>query len=158
MYWAIQRAVYCIRWFSKGLRFGGQTDALESSACLRLPGHFISITRQFHDGTMGRIVVGKQESNSIPMNHGTKQGCVLAPTLFTLYLTNVLIILHQQIDDGVYIRSRSDRKLFNLARLRARTKTRTKLITELFFWRWHRTNSTLPGRNAENGQCLLRNN
>ena len=43
------------------------------------------------------------------------------------------IILHQQIDDCVFIRSRSDRKLFNLARLRARTKTRTKLITELLF-------------------------
>ena len=82
---------------------------------------------------MGRIVVGKQESSSIPMNHGTKQGCVLAPTLFTLYLTNVFIILHQQIDDSVNVRSRSDRKLFNIARLRARTKTRTKYITELLF-------------------------
>ena len=35
--------------------------------------------------------------------------------------------------EGVSIRSRSDGKLFNLAQLRARTKTRTKLITELDF-------------------------
>ena len=96
-------------------------------------GHFISIFRQFHDGTMGRVAVGKPESKSIPMNHGTKQGCVLALTLFTLFLTFVLTILHQQNDDGNYIRSRSDGKLFNLAQLGARTKTRTKLITENLF-------------------------
>lgn len=97
------------------------------------PDRFINIIRQFHEGTMGRVVVGKQESSSIQMNHGTKQGCVLAPTLFTLFLTIVLEILHQQVDDGIYIRTRSDGKLFNLARLRARTKTQTKLITELLF-------------------------
>ena len=97
------------------------------------PDHFISLTRQFHYGTIGRDVVGKQESNSIPMNHGTKQGCVLTQRLFMLFLTFLLTILHQQIDDGVYIRSRSDGNLSNLARLRARTKTRTKYITELLF-------------------------
>ena len=82
---------------------------------------------------MGRVVVGKKESNSIPMNHVTKQGCTLAPTLFTLLLTIVLTILHKQINEGVYIRSRSDGKLFNLARLRARTKARTELTTVLLY-------------------------
>ena len=97
------------------------------------PDHFISTISQIHDETMSRVDVGKQDSNSIPMNHGTKQGCMLVITLFTLFLTVVLIILHHQIDESVYIRSRCYGKLFNIARPRAGTKTRTKLITELLF-------------------------
>ena len=81
------------------------------------PDYFINITGQFHDGTMGRVVVGKQESISMPMNHGTKYRNVLATTLFTILLTVVLAILHQQINDGVYVRSRNDGKLFNLDRI-----------------------------------------
>ena len=39
----------------------------------------------------------------------------------------------RDIDNGVYITTRSDGKLFNLARLKARTKTRRELLTELLF-------------------------
>ena len=58
---------------------------------------------------------------------------MLAPTLFTLFLTIVFTILHGTIDDGVYIRTRNDGKLFNLARLKARSKTRSELISDLIF-------------------------
>ena len=97
------------------------------------PSHFINIIRQFHDGTRGRVAVGGHESSSIQVNHGTKQGCVLAPTLFTLFLTIVFTILHGTIDDGVYIRTRNDGKLFNLVRLKAWSKTRSELISDLIF-------------------------
>ena len=97
------------------------------------PDDFIEIIRQFHIGTRGRVTVGNKESEPIEVNHGTKQGCVLAPTLFTLFLTTVLLILHQEIEEGVFIRSRTDSKLFNLARLKTRTKTNEDLITELLF-------------------------
>ena len=75
------------------------------------PQTLIDITQQFHDGTRGKVMVGSQMSDDINVNHGTKQGCVLAPTLFTLFLTVVLTILHQDVQEGVYIRSRSDGKL-----------------------------------------------
>ena len=94
---------------------------------------FVDIIRQFHDGTRGKVMVGTELSDHIDVNHGTKQGCVLAPTLFTLFLTIVLTILHQEVQEGVYIRTRSDGKLFNLARLKAKTKTRKELIRELLF-------------------------
>ena len=56
-------------------------------------------------------------SDTFKINHGVKQGCVLAPTLFTLYLTTVLETVGSNLSKGVYIRTRSDGKLFNLARL-----------------------------------------
>ena len=41
--------------------------------------------------------------------------------------------MSSEIADGVFITTRSDGKLFNLARLRAKTKTRKELVTELLF-------------------------
>ena len=64
---------------------------------------------------------------------GVKQGCVLAPTLFGIFFS---MLLHYALADcleGVYIRTRSDGKLFNIARLRAKTKTLKVLIRELLF-------------------------
>ena len=97
------------------------------------PEHFVRMIEQFHTGAKGRVVVGQQESDQLDVNHGTKQGCVLAPTLFTLFLTTVLVSLHQELGNGIFVRTRADGKLFNLARLKARTKTREELISELLF-------------------------
>ena len=97
------------------------------------PDHFVELVKQFHEGTIGRVTVGNRESDEIRVNHGTKQGCVLAPTLFTLFLTTVLLQLWQEIHEGVFIRTRAEGKLFNLARLKAKTKTRKELIMDLLF-------------------------
>ena len=97
------------------------------------PDHLIEMVRLFHDGAEGRVVVGGQESERFSITHGTKQGCVLAPTLFSLFLTVVLLKLSREIESGVHITTRSDGRLFNLARLKAKTKTRRELVTELLF-------------------------
>ena len=85
----------------------------------------------FHDGSGGKVAVGSKKSERFNITYGTKQECVLAPTLFSLFLTVVLLKMSSEIDDGVFITTRSDGKLFNLARLRAKTKTRNELVTEL---------------------------
>ena len=80
---------------------------------------------------MQEMVVRGKESGRFNIKNGTKQGCVLTPSLFSLFLTVVLLKMSSEIDDGVFITTRSDGKLFNLARLRAKTKTRNELVTEL---------------------------
>ena len=102
-------------------------------AAFGCPPRFVKIIQEFHEGARGRVAIGSEETGEVQVNHGTKQGCVLAPALFTLFLTVVLTILHQETDEGVYVRTRMDGKLFNLARLKARSKTQLKLITELLF-------------------------
>ena len=97
------------------------------------PHDFIEIIKQLHVRTTERVTVSPSESEPLEVNHGTKQVCVLAPTLFTLFLTTVLVILHQEMNEGVNIRRRTDGKLFNLARQRARTKTREDLVTDFLF-------------------------
>ena len=44
----------------------------------------INLVRAFHDGMKAKIVQGKDTSKEFEVTNGVKQGCVLAPTLFSL--------------------------------------------------------------------------
>ena len=59
--------------------------------------------RQLHDGMTGRVSIGGDISDTFPISHGVKQGCVVAPTLFTLYLGAVLETMSANLASGVYI-------------------------------------------------------
>ena len=62
-----------------------------------------------------------------------QEGCVLAPTLFSIFLSSTLDEAFSEIRDGVYIQSRQSADLFNVAHVRAKTKTTRILIRELLF-------------------------
>lgn len=97
------------------------------------PEQLIQIIRNFHLDMKAQVSIGGEPSEEFSVNHGVKQGCVLAPTLFSLYLTAVLDTMGQEQDSGVLLRTRTDGKLFNLARLRSHTKTRKTCIRELLY-------------------------
>lgn len=67
----------------------------------------------------------------LPLYHCVKQGCSLASTLFTLYLAAFSETVAYNLGKVVYIRTRSDGKLYNLSRLKASTKTRELCVREL---------------------------
>ena len=62
-----------------------------------------------------------------------KQGCVLAPTVFSIFLSAMLDEAFRDMRDGVYIQSRQSADLFNVAHFRAKTKTTQILMRELLF-------------------------
>ena len=72
-------------------------------------------------------------SDSFPVRSGVKQGCVLAPTLFGIFFSMVLKSAFRDCDEGVHVRTRTDGKLFNNSRIRAKTKVRKILIREMLF-------------------------
>ena len=72
-------------------------------------------------------------SDSFNICSGVKQGCVLAPTLFGIFLAMLLEHASGQATEGIYLHTRSDGKLFNLARLKAKTKVREILIRDMLF-------------------------
>ena len=93
----------------------------------------VNLIREFHDGMTGSVSVGGEASESLKIGHGVKQGCVLAPTLFALYLTAVLETMSLDLLSGLYIRTRTDGKLYNLARLKSCRRTREDCIRELLY-------------------------
>ncbi|XP_076456356.1 uncharacterized protein LOC143290726 [Babylonia areolata] len=73
-------------------------------------------------------------SDPFQISSGVKQGCVLTPTLFGIFFSMLLSYAFTNNEDGVYLHTRCDGKLFrNLARLRAKTKVRLVTIKEALF-------------------------
>ena len=62
-----------------------------------------------------------------------KQGCVLAPTLFGIYLAALLKHAFKDSSEGIFVRTRTDGSMFNLKRLKSKTLTTEVLIRELLF-------------------------
>ena len=67
------------------------------------------------------------------MTNGVKQGCDLAPTLFSLMFSAMLTDAFRETSPGIAIRYKCDRKLFNPWRLQAVTKVKDIVIRDLLF-------------------------
>ena len=82
---------------------------------------------------MANVSVGGEVSESFSVTNGDKQGCVLAPTLFSIFLSAMLDEAFRNMGDGVYIQFRQNAELFNVALFRAKTKTTRVLMRKLLF-------------------------
>ena len=91
------------------------------------------MVRQFHNGMEACRLVQDDGEFSKPFRviHGVKQDCVMAPTLFTMMFSVMLMDAFQDCDTGFPIRYRFDGKLFNLRRLQAKTKVQTVVLDGL---------------------------
>ena len=98
-----------------------------------MPAKRLSLIVSFHEDMNGTVQFDRSSSEPFPIKNGVKQGCVLAPTLFGIFFSLLLSHALEDSDDGVYIHTRSSGGLFNLARLRAKTKVLKVLIRELHF-------------------------
>ncbi|CAG4942943.1 unnamed protein product [Colias eurytheme] len=97
------------------------------------PEKFLRMIRLFHDDMRCCVAVGGEQSDYFSVSCGVKQGCVLAPTLFAIYFAVVIKDCIEMAPVGIRIRFRTDGKLFNLDRLRARTKVSHTIITEIMY-------------------------
>lgn len=105
-------------------------EIMRISGC---PPKYVNIVRQFHDGMNARVTMGTQESAPFGVGSGVRQGCVMAPVLFNMYLVCVTTLLRRTVQDrsGITIDFRLDGSLFNIRKFQARTKTSADHILEL---------------------------
>ena len=102
---------------------------------LGCPQRFLNMVIQLHEDQYGQIRLNNDLSEPFPITNGVKQGCVLAPTIFSIFFSMMLEQATDDLEDEdfVYIRYRLDGSLFNLRWLQAHTKTHERLIMDLLF-------------------------
>ena len=105
---------------------------LERLGC---PPKFLQMVIQLHENQRGQVRLNGDLSEPLPISNGVKQGCVLEPTLFSIFFSMMLKQATKDLDDdeGVYVRYDLDGSLFNLRRLQAHTKTQVRLIQDFLF-------------------------
>ena len=94
------------------------------------PNFSASSCRYFHVDMKGTVIFGGSASAALHIRSGVKKGCVLAPTLFGFLFAVMLTHAFGPAAEGIYLRNRTDGKLFHLSRLRAKTKVQLKCLPD----------------------------
>lgn len=72
------------------------------------PSKVITMARQFHDGLIAHVLDDGTFSTPFPVTNGVKQGCVLAPTLFSMVFTDMLSDAFNDFGFGINLTYRTD--------------------------------------------------
>nr|VZH98596.1 unnamed protein product [Spirometra erinaceieuropaei] len=97
------------------------------------PERFTQIVRQLHDGMMTRVTDNGAVSEAFAVTNGVKQGCVLAPTLFSLMFSAMLMDAYRDERPGIRIAYRTDGHLLNQRRMHFQSRVSTTTVHELLF-------------------------
>ena len=72
------------------------------------------MVRQFPDGMQARVQNDGEFSDPFELTNGIKEGCVMAPTLFSMMFSAMLMDAFQDSDTDFPIRYRFVGNIFNL--------------------------------------------
>ncbi|BHF63483.1 hypothetical protein SprV_0200647500 [Sparganum proliferum] len=97
------------------------------------PERFIEMVRQLHDGMMARVTDNGAVSEAFAVTNGVKQGCVLAPTLFSHMFSAMLMDAYRDERPGIRIAYRTDGQLLNQRRMHFQSRVSTTTVHELLF-------------------------
>ena len=95
------------------------------------PVKFIIILRILHSKMTATVLFNRTDPEPFTIRTGIKQGCVIAPTPFTIYLCVILLFIRYQLPHGVEPDYRLDGRLFNLNRLKAKTKVMKTTVIDV---------------------------
>ena len=119
--------------FRKAFETVGRTGLWQLLRKYGCPEKFTTMIESLHTGMMVNARNGGEVSDTFAITNGVKQGCILTPTLFSIFLSAMLEEAFKDMGDGIYIQSRQNADLLTVARFRAKTKTTNILVRELLF-------------------------
>ena len=120
---------------------------------LGCPSKLTRVIKALHTNVQARLIIDGELSEPIRYNSGVKQGCKLAPTLFGIYAAVLLFLAFKNVGDShsIKICFRYDGNIFDLKRLKAKTKTSISYIREAQY----ADDIAIFCNNANSLQCLL---
>lgn len=96
------------------------------------PEKYIWVLRLLHDNMLATALSGSgDETEPFRVDTGIQQVCVIAPTLFSIFIAATLHLTSKHLPQGVEIKCRTDGQLFNINRFRAKGRTITVSVIEL---------------------------
>ncbi|VDL86785.1 unnamed protein product [Schistocephalus solidus] len=97
------------------------------------PERFTHMVRPLHDGMTAQVTDNGTVSEAFTVTNGVKQGCVLAPTLFSLMFSAILMDAYRDEQSRIFITYRTDGHLLNSWRMQASTRVSTITVHDLLF-------------------------
>ncbi len=95
------------------------------------------------------VLCNGSETEAFKVEPGVKQGCIIAPTLFAIFIAAILHLVGHSLPPGVQIIYRMDSKLFN--RFKVKSKISHISIVELQY----ADDSAIVAHTEEDLQCIL---
>nr|VZI41277.1 unnamed protein product [Spirometra erinaceieuropaei] len=108
----------------------GLWKIMQKFGCLE---RFTQMVRQLQDGMMVQVTDKGAVSEAFAVTNGVKQGCVLAPTLFSLMFSVMLMDAYRDERPGIRIAYRTDGHLLNQRRMNFQSRVSTTTVHELLF-------------------------
>ncbi|BHF78508.1 hypothetical protein SprV_0602162100 [Sparganum proliferum] len=109
------------------------------------PERFTQLVRQPHDGMMARVTENGAVSGAFAVTNGVKQGCVLAPTLFSPTLYAMLMCAYSDERSGIRIAYRTDGHFLNHRLMNFQSCVFTTTVHHLLFAEDCALNATWEG-------------
>nr|VZI43362.1 unnamed protein product [Spirometra erinaceieuropaei] len=91
----------------------------------------IEMVLQLHDGMMARVTDNGAVSETFVESNGVKKECVLAPTIFSLMFSAMLMDAYRDEHPGIRIAYRTDSHLLNQRRMYFQSRVSTTTVHEL---------------------------
>nr|VZI24417.1 unnamed protein product [Spirometra erinaceieuropaei] len=106
----------------------GLCKAIQKFDC---PKQFTQMVRQLHDGMMARIADNGPVSEALAVINRTKKDCVIAPTLFSLMSSTMLMCIYRDERPGVLVAYRTGGHLLNQRRTHFRSRVSSTTAHQL---------------------------
>ncbi|VDM02690.1 unnamed protein product [Schistocephalus solidus] len=97
------------------------------------PERFTHMLRQLHEGMTAPVTDNGTVSEAFAVTNGVKQGCVLAPTLFSHMFSAMLMDAYRDEQPGIRIAYSADWHLLNSRRMQTSTRVSTITVHDLLF-------------------------
>ena len=89
--------------FTKAFDTVGRTGLWQLLRKYGCPKKLITMIENLHTGIMVNVRNGGEVSDTFAITNGVKQGCVLAPTFFSIFRSAMLDKAFSDMEDGIYI-------------------------------------------------------
>ena len=98
-----------------------------------VPPKMLQMIKSLHEGMEAFLSMDGTLGTPFPVKSGVKQGCILAPILFGVFFAVVLFLAILNFDKPIFLRFRTSGSLFNLSRLKSKTKVSLATLIELLY-------------------------